>query len=180
MQEDELIIESDDEDESRIVYKQMARILDFQADTWSLNPWGRFTACSIRIQGTFLDMKVVSTMGKDRKFVNTCRTEFAYLVWPWKQTSRKPDEVDDSWFEATRATSCQYDFDAIDDIPADGAPVTLFELFSSKKDSVALVLQAVATTSELKAEEASYRRIGICTIRARCLLNAAQKEIVLL
>lgn len=142
----------------RDAFQQKAKIIQLQCTSADRNPWGRFTSCSIEIRGIVLNMEVISTVGKDRKFVNTCRTEYSYLVFPSTQSA---DAAGDIWFEAARAKGFQYVWDAIDDIPADGQPVKVLELFRGKQHSVAIVLQAREAPHVDK--KLAYRRIGICT-----------------
>jgi hypothetical protein len=139
-------------------FQQMVEIIQFQCTAVDRNSWGRFTSCSIEIKGNVLNMEVISTVGKDRKFVNTCRTEYSYLVFP---SVERADAVDDSWFEGARAEGFNYSWDAIDDIPEDGAPVKVLQLFMGKQNSVSMVLQARDASHVDK--KPAYRRIGICT-----------------
>lgn len=136
----------------------MVEIIQSQCTAVDRNPWGRFINYSIKIRGNVLNIEVILTVGKDRKFVNTYRTEYSYLVFP---STERADAAGDSWFKAARAEGFQYAWDAIDDIPANGGPVKVLELFRGKQNSVAIVLQA-REASHVDRKPA-YRRIRICT-----------------
>jgi hypothetical protein len=96
---------------------QVFQVQDIRCESVDRNPFGRFTACSLKIRGQVLDMGVASTVNKDRKYVQNCRTEYSYLVFP--HVLDELDPLDPEWYESALEKAVQYDFDATDDIPGD-------------------------------------------------------------
>ena len=156
-------------------FKQVIQIRQIQCDSARENPFARFTACSMQIQGLALNMKVISTVDKDRKFVQGCRTEYAYLVFPGVLPTFQAPATD--WYESVRADAVQYDFDAVDDIPPDGQSVKVFEMFKGNGSSVSLVLGD--TESGKNCTGRTYRRIGICIIPYQHFGTASEEDIIL-
>ena len=155
-------------------FKQVMQIRQIQMESAQENPFGRVTACSIQLRGLVLDMEVLSTVNKDRKYVQGCRTEYAYLVFPGVlPEAQRPAS---SWYESVRADAVQYEFDTIDAIPQDGRSVKVFEMFQGVGSSVCLVLRG--TGSGRGRTGRTYCRIGICTMPYQSFNTASEEDLV--
>ena len=153
-------------------FKQVMQIRQIRMESAQENPFGRFTACSMQIRGLVVDMEVLSTVNKDRKYAQGCRTEYAYLVFPGVlPESQAPVS---NWYESVRADAVQYEFDAIDDIPEDGRAVKVFEMFQGIGSSVCLVLRDTGTGRGCTGR--TYCRIGICTTMPYRSFSTASEE----
>ncbi|CAH0045134.1 unnamed protein product [Clonostachys solani] len=159
-------------------YQQVSEIKSTCFESTPESPFGRFNMCSLKISGPVKDMTVLSTVNKDRKYTSGCRTEYAYLFDPTVYESLCLCNLDEQ-FEQARLLATRFDFDAVDDIPADGKLVTVMELFREAQSSVALVL---ARSSDNHGNvEGPFHRVGICMGSTRSIgLHAAhQHEIIL-
>ena len=117
-------------------------------------------------------MVVMSTVNKDRKYTSGHRTEYAYLVDPANYEAQGTS-VPEERYEAAKPLAIPFDFDAVDDIPADGELVQVLELFKDSQTAIALVL---TTQNEYYIDGAAhkFRRVGICLRYTRPLsLGAA-------
>ena len=151
---------------------QKVQIRGFRCERGHQNPFGRFTECAVDIQGHILDAGVISTVGKDRKYLQNCRTEYAHIVFP--HVFDELDPLDPEWYETAVEKATQYDFDATDDIPGDYGSA---ELFVYKADSICLILKALENNSY--GEEQCYRRVGLCKIASYWFTAERQDYITL-
>lgn len=138
-------------------YQQVCEIKGVHLESVPENPFGRFKSCSLRLHGWLQGMAIMSTVNKDRKYTSGCRTEYAYLFDPPAYRALEECDLDERFNEA-ELHAIAFDFDAVDDIPADGQIVQLLELFRKDESSIALVL----VRQDDGDAESVFRRIGIC------------------
>jgi hypothetical protein len=127
-------------------------------------------------RGFILDMEVISTVEKDREYVQGCRTEYAYLIL--LGVLRTPQAPASEWYESAKSNAVAYDFNTTDDIPADGQPVKIFEIFMSEGYSIYLVLKAVEASQHRRKR--AYRCVGICNIPSDQFKRTLREEIIII
>lgn len=143
-------------------YHQVCQINDVHVQSMIENPFGRFGLCSLRIHGRLISMVVLSTIKKDRRHVDGCRTEYAYLLDAVASAALKTCDIDSTLYDAKRSAHSLL-FDAVDDIPEDGRVVYLVELFRSARSSVALVLE-MQQDGDGSDMNQHFRRVGISVL----------------
>jgi hypothetical protein len=160
-------------------YRQVGEIKGVCFEPVPESPFGRFKICSLKMRGWLQDMTIMSTVNKDRKYTSGCRTEYAYLFDPAVYEALQMCDLDER-FEKAGLLAFAFNFDAVDDIPADGQLVQVLELFREGQSSVALVL-ARHIDYDYGDAEGPFRRIGICLHPTRSfdLQPAYKHEVVL-